>query len=148
MPLATAEIGAHTHSGTAAGDADSSRSVPTWPALQVDARTRLERLQWLLARAPLAHAALTTIICSYVVQHPGVVLVLMLGFPALLIAQEAVDRRLLVPAALPQEGVQSRQEESSVEITGASEVPRRTLPRGTPSVTDGAPADTGTSAAA
>ncbi len=148
MPLAATEIGAHTNSGTAAGNAVGVTAAPTRQSLDANATARLERLQWLLTRAPFAHGALTAIICSYVVQHPAVVLVLMLGFPALLIAQEAVDRRLLTPAGLSWAELQSRPGEAAVAIAGASAAPRHSLPHGMPSVTDVAPASTSTPAAA
>ncbi len=148
MPFAAAENGPHADSGDASGNTDESTSVPNRQLVQLDAAARLRRFQRLLARAPLAHGVLTVVICSYVVQHPAVVLVLMLGFPALLMAQEAVDRRLLAQAEMPWVELPSRQQGTSLAIDAAADAPRHSLPRGMPIVADGAPANTSTPAAA
>ncbi len=148
MPSAAAEIGTYSKAGTAAGAADPVASAPTRQAVQVDVDARLERLRFLLARAPLAHGAITAIICSYVVQHPAMVLLLMLGFPALLIAQEVVDRKIVHLAPVPKAEVQPRPGESSVAIAGATDAPRRSLPRGMTVVSDGGAGDSNTPVAA
>jgi anaerobic C4-dicarboxylate transporter len=79
------------------------------------------------------HAVLTAVICSLVTQHPLVVLVLMLGIPALLVAQQVVEHRLTPTTAVL---ALSRTPEAAVAAQPVSDTHVPTIPRGLQAVSE------------
>ncbi len=117
-------------SGAPDGDAPS-------PAGARDPSARLRKVQRALRLGPPVLLAATTVVCSWVSQHPAVVLSLMLGFPALLVVREQVEQRLrsagspartATPVAIASGIEQTR--ESVTDQSAPAVQDRRSLPRG------------------
>lgn len=158
MPFAAERILPSTPSPHATAMAGPAAALPrpsrVSPSTVVDA-DRLRTLQRLLSRAPFVLALVTGGICSFVTQHPAVVLSLMLGFPALLIAQEQVAQLLRRQPAAAQlqapAGITATDAGSTPAAEGDASTrpssPRRSLPRGMPLVTESASSGSASAAA-